>query len=78
MFNTETPPKCENRLLELARQDLAMARDNLYRARMAAKGIDISQQWGQSGESLAEIIAGYENWEASELRTVAEAERLTR
>lgn len=52
-----------NRLLELAQNDLGSARDNLARARAAARECDPSKQWGQSGQTLNEIIAGYEEWE---------------
>jgi hypothetical protein len=73
MFNTVDPPKQEHRLIELAKQDLARARDNLWRARSAARGRDVSAQWGQSGETLAEIIAEYERGEADALKTLAQA-----
>lgn len=43
-------------------------KDNLYRARHAAAQMDSSKQYGQSGQTLDEIIAGYEEpmqkWEA--------------
>lgn len=67
-----------NRLVELANQDLANAQDNLYRARMAARGYDATAQWGQSGQTLAEIIAGYEEWEAKAKATLEQAQSLTR
>lgn len=64
------------RLLDLAKQDLAEARDNLIRARAASVGRDIYAQCGQSTQSLLEIIQGYENWEIQALEVVALAEKL--
>ncbi len=78
MFNTTTPPKREHRLVELAKQDLANARDNLYRARSAANGRDADLQWGQSGQTLNEIIRGYEDWEREALKALAQAEEMTK
>ncbi len=60
-------------LLNLAKQDLGAARDNLQRARQAAKHHDPSKEWGASGRTLAEIIAGYEAWEAKALEAVKAA-----
>lgn len=76
MFNTTEAPKREHRLIELAKQDLANAQDNLYRARCASRGGDPNAQWGQSGQTLNEIIAGYAQWESEALATLAEARRL--
>lgn len=39
---------------------LGAAEDNLYRATRAATGCDPTQQWGQSGNTLQEIIAEYQ------------------
>lgn len=39
---------------------LSAAEDNHYRATCAAKGRDVHQQWGQSGETLQQIIDGYQ------------------
>ena len=64
-----------SRLRKLAEQDLAMARDNLARARSAAYGRDASLQWGQSGQTLNEIIQGYEKWEREALETLAEVDK---
>lgn len=77
MFDTNTRPKRENRLVELAKQDLANAQDNLYRARAAARGCDATIQWGRSGQTLNEIIAGYEKWESEAQTALEEARRLT-
>lgn len=65
-----------NRLLELAKQDLANARDNLARARLAAQAHPVDEQWGQSGQTLGEIIAGYEDWERTALQAVHKAEAI--
>jgi hypothetical protein len=52
----------KERLIQLAKQDLANASDNLYRAKMAAQGRDTSMEWGHSGQSLQSIIDGYQEW----------------
>jgi len=39
---------------------LGNAEDNLYRATLAAKRCDASQQWGESGQTLQQIINGYQ------------------
>jgi hypothetical protein len=48
---------------------LGNAEDNLHRARHAARGYDATKQWGQSGQTLAQIIQGYEDevarWKAA-------------
>lgn len=74
MFDTQTPPKRADRLVELAQADLANAQDNLYRARSAAKGCDINAEWGKSGTTLGEIIKGYEDW-VTEARATLERAR---
>jgi hypothetical protein len=67
MSDTLMPPKKESRLVELAMQDLSNASDNLFRARLAASRCDVNAQWGHSGQTLGEIIAGYEEWERQAL-----------
>lgn len=62
------------RLAALAKDDLGAARDNLARARAAARNCDPSKLWGESGQTLNEIIAGYERWEREALETLKEAE----
>jgi len=57
-------------LKRLAENDLGNARDNLCRARAAAKSGDPSRQWGQSGQTLNDIIRGYEEWEAKALEAL--------
>jgi hypothetical protein len=64
-------------LIDLANRDLSNARDNLYRARAAARGSDPSRQWGQSGRTLNEIIAGYEEWESRALAALEHAQKPT-
>ena len=66
----------DNRLLQLARNDLASARDNLIRARGATTGFDATKEWGESGQTLNQIIAGYEQWEREALVAVKQAEVL--
>lgn len=39
---------------------LGAANDNLYRALRTAKAIDASKMYGQSGQTLNQIIAGYQ------------------
>lgn len=60
-------------LLQLAERDLGEARDNLARARHAATRTDPTQQWGQSGRTLTEIIACYEKWESEAMDAVKAA-----
>ena len=64
-----------NRLLRLAESDLANARDNLFRARNAAKHCNSQGAWGASGKTLTQIIAGYEEWEREALEAVEQAKR---
>lgn len=58
------------RLIQLAERDLSDARDNLARARSAARGTDLTKPWGLGSQSLAEIIKEYEAWEASALEAL--------
>ena len=62
-------------LVELAKNDLANARDNLYRANAAAAGRDPNAQYGTSGKTLLQIIDGYRKWEAKALAALREAEK---
>lgn len=59
------------RLIELAERDLSEVQDNLARARSAALRVDPLKNWGESGRTLAEIIAGYEEWEQEAKREQA-------
>lgn len=47
---------------DAVRNELGQAQDNLNRARCAARGCDVNEQWGQSGKTLAQIINEYEEW----------------
>lgn len=73
MFDTIEP-----RLVELAEQDLASAKDNLHRAKAAAEGCDSAAPWGEAGATLDDIIAGYEMWAAIALETLEQAKGATR
>jgi hypothetical protein len=42
------------------RIQLGNAADNLCRAQAAARSCDASKQWGQSGQTLHQIIDGYQ------------------
>lgn len=53
-----------NRLLTLAQQSLSNAQDNLARAKRAAIECDPAEKWGESEQTLEQIIAGYEKREA--------------
>ena len=53
------------RLIELAENDLMNAQDNLRRARLSATEANLNKRYGQSGATLADIISGYEQWEVS-------------
>jgi len=61
------------RLVDLAKQDLGAARDNLARARCAARGCDPRKEWGRSGQTLNQIISGYKQWESDALDALNEA-----
>jgi hypothetical protein len=54
------------------RVQLGHARDNLYRAQAAAVRYKPSQRWGESGETLQQIINEYEaevqRWERAMAR----------
>ena len=65
-----------NRLLKLAKDDLARAEDNLYRARHAARWMDAGKPYGQSEKTLNEIIAEYEQGVRQAEETVKQAEAL--
>lgn len=67
-----------NRLLKLAQDDLGAAQDNLCRARAASRHCDSAAQWGASGQTLNEIIIGYEKWEAEALESIEQAKALER
>lgn len=50
----------EEIVADLLRGQLAGAEDNLYRFRMAARGKDTSQQYGESGRTLADFLTDAE------------------
>ncbi len=50
----------EQVIKDALQRELGNAQDNLHRAQAAAKNCDPSQQWGQSGETLNDIISGYQ------------------
>jgi hypothetical protein len=66
-----------NRLVKLAEEQLSNARNNLARARAAAQVVDPTKEWGHSGRTLAEVIAGYEDWEREALVTLSQARAVT-
>lgn len=43
------------------RAQLSIAEDNLYRAKLAGRRSDLTQQWGESGQTLQQIIDGYQS-----------------
>ena len=47
---------------KLLEQDLGIAEDNLYRAKSAAKSVNPSMQYGESGKTFNQIIQGYQDW----------------
>jgi Ser/Thr protein kinase RdoA (MazF antagonist) len=67
-----------NRLLKLAKDDLGAAQDNLCRARAATRHADPTAQWGDSGQTLNEIIADYEKWQSEALEAIEQAKALER
>lgn len=78
MFDAVNPPPRKPRLVELAENDLAQAKDNLYRAKCAVGWCDPNQPYGQSGQTLNDIIAGYERWIIEAEATVKQAQEATR
>jgi hypothetical protein len=42
------------------KSQLGNAQDNLHRAKSAARNSDPTKEWGQSGETLQQIIDGYQ------------------
>lgn len=47
-------------IVKLVREKLGYACDNLHRAKSAAQRCDPSKEWVQSGQTLNEIVAGYQ------------------
>lgn len=50
-------------IIEAVQGRLGNAQDNLHRARAAFRGLTVEQmgeQYGESGETRAEVVAGYE------------------
>jgi len=47
----------EQIIADALRNELGVARDNLYRFRLAARGRDTSKQWDESGKTLADHLA---------------------
>lgn len=47
-------------VIQAVKSQIANAEDNLFRANAAARSHDASKQWGQSGETLQQIIDGYQ------------------
>lgn len=54
----------------LIEKDLDNARDNLARARAAARFHNPAKEWGESGRTLDAIIKDYEQWEARALKAL--------
>lgn len=50
-----------NDIVAAVKDNLSNAKDNLYRAQMAARRSDPSKQYGESGETLQQIIDGYQS-----------------
>ena len=42
------------------KRQLGQAEDNLFRAKLAGRRSDVTQQWGESGQTLQQIIDGYQ------------------
>lgn len=62
-------------LVKLIENDLGAAQDNLYRAKIAARGRDTSAEWGESGVTLQSLIDGYQRKVDLATSALAEAER---
>jgi hypothetical protein len=68
--STPIEDRAMNKDIEYAvRAQLGMAEDNLCRAKAAARRADPTKPWGESGQTLQEIIGGYEaevrRWKAA-------------
>lgn len=64
----ETNMRSKERVIaDALKRELGCAEDDLYRARTAARRADPAKEWGDSGQSLATIIAEYET-RVAELR----------
>ena len=55
-------PKAKAIAIKALENDLGDASDNLHRARHAATCQDASKPYGQSGQTLQQIIDGYQSW----------------
>lgn len=58
---TDRPPRTR-RLVEIAKQDCALAQSNLKEATSASRTQDLDAAWKQTGKSLRDTIAEYEQW----------------
>ena len=57
--------------------DLSYAEENLCRARLMARSYPPDKPYGESGETLSSIIAGYEQWVETAKQAVQQAEKLS-
>jgi hypothetical protein len=69
-------PDTINIIVRLLEQDLGAAGDNLLLARSAARGRDASLPWVGSGQTLQQIIDGYQAWHDKTARAIAEFEKI--
>lgn len=69
-------PKIKADVLVALAGRLGQAQDNLIRANLAARHVDVTHEWGASGRTLAEIIADYEQEKARWNAAVAAVEVL--
>lgn len=53
--------------------DLANAQDNLYRAQCAFRGHDLTELYGESGNTKGSIVADYQEWETRAKTALDEA-----
>jgi hypothetical protein len=64
-------PEIKADIEKLIRDEIGRAEDNLFRAECAARKHDPRKQWGESGQTLQQIIDGYQAQNDRYLRALA-------
>jgi len=49
-------------ILRLIDSDIGAAKDNIIRAEIGFRNIDMSEKYGNSNQTCQEIMAGYKSW----------------
>ncbi len=69
-------PETKRNIIKAIRSNLGQAEDNLTRAELAARHNPRDDEWGRSGQTLGQIIEGYERERALWRATLTEVEAL--